>query len=115
MTIKAWIPYSVSLRAEISHQQNFHPLNLIKQDNWHWIWLIFIGPGKTIKMNFLWFSVIESTPLKYVPILSMLNYLISSKYTSFVLSSNKVTIIAGKRNTLWCFVQEKYQHTFNGT
>ena len=42
-----------------------------------------------------------------VPLLSMLNSSISSRHTSFILSSNKVAIIACQSNTLWCLVLKK--------
>ena len=42
-----------------------------------------------------------------VPLLSMLNSSVSSRHTSFVLSSNKVAIIAFQSNTLWCLVLKK--------
>jgi len=42
-----------------------------------------------------------------VPLLSMLNSSVSSRHTSFILSSNKVAIIAFQSNTLWCLVLKK--------
>ena len=41
------------------------------------------------------------------PLLSMLNSSISSGHSSFILSSNKVTIIACQSNTFWCPVLKK--------
>jgi hypothetical protein len=42
-----------------------------------------------------------------VPLLSMLNSSISTRHTSFILSSNKVAIIACQSNTLWCLLLKK--------
>ena len=42
-----------------------------------------------------------------VPLLSMLNSSTSSGHSSFILSSNKVTIIACQSYTLWCLVLKK--------
>ena len=42
-----------------------------------------------------------------VPLLSMLNSSVSSRHTSFILSSNKVAIIVFQSNTLWCLVLKK--------
>ena len=42
-----------------------------------------------------------------VPLLYMLNSSISKRHTSFILSSNKVAIIAFQSNTLWCLVLKK--------
>ena len=41
------------------------------------------------------------------PLLSMLNSSISSGHSSFILSSNKVTIIACQSKTFWCPVLKK--------
>ena len=45
-----------------------------------------------------------STPLIHGPIDFYVKSSISSRHTSFVLSSNKVAIIACQSNTLWCLV-----------
>ena len=42
-----------------------------------------------------------------VPLLSMLNFSVLCRHTSFILSSNKVAIIACQSNTLWCLVLKK--------
>ena len=42
-----------------------------------------------------------------VLLLSMLNSSISTRHTSFILSSNKVAIIACQSNTLWCLLLKK--------